>query len=78
MRMRGTKADEKLFWNSRARSYPLPFEPSTAAKTRRILKLLKELGAEFKGREVLDIGCGTGVYALRLAAQARRTFGLDS
>lgn len=76
--MRGTKADEKLFWDSRARSYPLPFDPATAAKTRRILRLLGGLGAAFKGREVLDIGCGTGVYALQLAGAAKRTFGLDS
>lgn len=76
--MRGTKADEKLFWNSRARNYPLPFDPATAGKTRRILRLLKGLGADFKGREVLDLGCGTGVYALPLAGAARRTFGIDS
>ena len=76
--MRGTKADEKLFWNSRARSYPLPFDAGTAAKTRRILRLLRSLGADFAGRRVLDIGCGTGVYALQLAAEAARTFGVDS
>jgi SAM-dependent methyltransferase len=76
--MRGTKADEKLFWDSRARSYPRPFDPGTAAKTRRILRRVKALGADFRGREVLDIGCGTGVYALQLAAEAGRTFGVDS
>lgn len=76
--MRGTKADEKLFWNSRARSYPLPFDPGTAAKTRRILRRLERLGAHFSGRRVLDIGCGTGVYALQLAGRAASTFGIDS
>lgn len=76
--MRGTRANEKLFWNNRARNYPLPFEKETCAKTGRILKLLVGMGVIFKGRRVLDIGCGTGVYALRLAKQAKSAAGVDS
>jgi len=76
--MKGTKTNEKLFWDSRAPNYPLPFEPATAAKTRRILRLLGTLGVNFRGKSVLDIGCGTGVYALQLAARASRTLGIDS
>ena len=77
-RMKGTRANEKLFWNNRARNYPLPFEKETYAKTGRILRLLGGLGVNFKGRRVLDIGCGTGVYALRLAKTAKRALGVDS
>jgi len=29
--MKGTKNNEKTFWDNRARSYPLPFDPKTAA-----------------------------------------------
>jgi SAM-dependent methyltransferase len=76
--MRGTRANEKLFWNNRARNYPLPFEKETHAKTGRILRLLQGMGIEFKGRRLLDIGCGTGVYALRLAKQAKSATGVDS
>jgi len=76
--MKNTPANEKIFWNSRARSYPLPFDPSTLGKTKRILRLLGRLGADFTGRDILDIGCGTGVYALILAGKAGRVLGLDS
>lgn len=76
--MKGTRANEKLFWNNRARNYPLPFEKETYAKTGRILRLLKGMGVNFKGLRVLDIGTGTGVYALRLAGTAARTLGVDS
>ncbi|HNW44995.1 MAG TPA: class I SAM-dependent methyltransferase [Elusimicrobiales bacterium] len=76
--MKGTRANEKLFWNNRARNYPRPFEKETFAKTGRILRLLGGMGIDFKGRRVLDIGCGTGVYALRLAGQAEKTLGVDS
>ncbi len=76
--MKATPANEKLFWNNRARNYPLPFEKETYAKTGRLLRLLAGLGVEFKGLRVLDIGCGTGVYALRLAKQAKSALGVDS
>lgn len=76
--MKDTRANEKLYWDSRARRYPRPFAGETAAKTRRILRLLKGLGADFRDKNLLDIGCGTGVYALLLAGAARRVLGVDS
>ncbi|MFA6433845.1 MAG: class I SAM-dependent methyltransferase [Elusimicrobiales bacterium] len=76
--MKGTRANEKLFWNHRAASYPKPFEKETRAKTGRILRLVERLGVGFEGRRVLDIGCGTGVYALQLAGKAKSVLGLDS
>ena len=76
--MKGTPANEKLFWDSRARNYPLPFDPATAAKTSRIVRLLGRMGVNFKGQRLLDIGCGTGVYALPLASAASCVLGADS
>lgn len=76
--MKNTAKNEKLFWNCRAGNYPLPFDPSTLAKTSRILRLLRRLGADFDGRDILDIGCGTGVYALPLAGKAGQVLGIDS
>ncbi|OGR67144.1 MAG: hypothetical protein A2081_04945 [Elusimicrobia bacterium GWC2_61_19] len=76
--MKGTRANEKLFWNNRARNYPRPFERETYAKTGRLLRLLGSMGTDFKNKRVLDIGCGTGVYALRLAGRAKSALGVDS
>ncbi|HAH30867.1 MAG TPA: hypothetical protein DCL44_00975 [Elusimicrobia bacterium] len=76
--MNGTCLNEKLFWNNRARNYPLPFESENLKKTNRILRILRIMGAHFEGRRVLDIGCGTGVYALPLAGKAKSVLGLDS
>lgn len=76
--MKATRTNEILFWNSRARNYPLPFTRATAAKTRRMLRLLERLGVSFSGRALIDIGCGTGVYALPLAGTAKRVLGVDS
>jgi len=76
--MIGTRANEKLFWKSRAAGYSRPFAAETLAKTRRILKILEGMGVVFSGRRLLDIGCGTGVYALPLAARARSVYGVDS
>ena len=76
--MKGTRVNEKIFWDSRARNYPLPYQPATAAKTRRLLRLLGGMGVKFAGKTVLDIGCGTGVYALLLAPEAKAVAGVDS
>lgn len=76
--MKGTPANEKLFWDSRARNYPLPFDPGNAIKTRRIVRLLGRMGVRFRKKKLLDIGCGTGVYALPLAASASGVLGVDS
>lgn len=76
--MKGTRANEKLYWNSRAANYPRPFGRSNAGKTRRMLRLLAGLGVSFAGKRLLDIGCGTGVYALPLAKNAAGVLGVDS
>ena len=76
--MIGTRANEKLYWNHRAGSYPRPFEPETLARTEKILRLLERAGVEFENRRVIDIGCGTGVYGLPLADRAASVLCVDS
>lgn len=78
----GMKTDAKdsgarLFWDRRAAGYPAPLAPDTLKTTRKILLMMRGLGAEWRGREVLDIGCGTGIFALAMATAARRVVGTD-
>ncbi|MCM2267262.1 MAG: methyltransferase domain-containing protein [Elusimicrobiales bacterium] len=75
--MKATPANEKFYWNSRAANYPQPFEREMITKSRRIIKLAEGLGIKFAGKRLLDIGCGTGNYALPLAARAKNVTGVD-
>ena len=76
--MKKTNSGLKTFWKRKAGHYPLPFERKTAARTARIVRLLEGMGVVFRGRSLLDIGCGTGIYGLFLAGRASRVLGVDS
>ncbi|MCX5785417.1 MAG: class I SAM-dependent methyltransferase [Elusimicrobia bacterium] len=76
--MKKTDSGLKTFWQQKAGHYPLPFERKTAARTARIVRMLENMGVDFNGRSLLDIGCGTGIYGLFLAGRASRVLGVDS
>lgn len=77
LNMKRRSREEALFWRRRAPLYPAPFGAATLKRTRRIIRLLERLGARFRGARVLDIGTGTGNYALPLAARAAAVTGVD-
>ncbi|MBF0496074.1 MAG: class I SAM-dependent methyltransferase [Deltaproteobacteria bacterium] len=66
-----------LFWNRKADRYPLPFDDTVMNQTAEIVSRIKAMGGTVKGKQLLDIGCGTGVYTLPLAAEAQHVMGLD-
>ncbi len=70
-------ARARLFWDRKAAGYPSPLAPATLKATRRTLSMMRRLGAEWRGLDVLDIGCGTGLFALAMAPAARRVVGTD-
>ncbi len=64
-------ADE-LFENPRLAGIYDPFDPD-----RSDLEAYESMVDEFGARSVLDIGCGTGTFACRLAAHGIEVIGLD-
>ena len=70
------KYSTKDFWNSRAASFPR-FESGDDTYEARMLRLARENGVDFCGKTVLDVGCGSGMYTIRLAQQAAMVTALD-
>lgn len=76
--MNATESHKKLYWDSRAINYPRPFDASIISKTRKMIRGISEFGVNFNNKDILDIGCGSGVYALALAKRSRSVTGVDS
>lgn len=72
------KAAGQDFWEMKARKYPLPFAPDNLAKTRAMIALAEGHGVCPDGAAILDIGCGTGTYALPLAQRAKHVTAVDA
>ena len=68
---------QREFWEKMAERYPLPFDSEQLAHTERMMGVAEGFGVRVEGSRVLDVGCGTGVYALPLAQRAAQVVGLD-
>lgn len=71
------ETSSQTFWEIKARRYPLPFDLQSLARANRVMALCNERGIGFAGARILDIGCGTGCFALPLARKAARVVGVD-
>lgn len=71
-------ASREKFWDNMATGYPLPFDEKSFSETSRTMSLVKAMGVEFRGKAILDIGCGTGIHALPFSREARWVTGLDA
>ena len=70
------KNSTREFWNSRAESFPR-YEAGADTYEARMLQLARDNGVDFRGKTVLDVGCGSGMYTIRLAQQAASVTALD-
>ena len=68
--------DAREFWNSRAASFPR-YEAGDDTYEARMLRLARENGVDFRGKSVLDVGSGSGMYTIRLAQEAASVTAVD-
>jgi SAM-dependent methyltransferase len=75
----GCGADDdkaRAFWNGRAATFPR-WGSEDNAYERGVLDTIRHLGADFRGRTVLDVGAGSGQYTLEVAREAARVVAVD-
>ncbi|MFK5880873.1 MAG: class I SAM-dependent methyltransferase [Sulfurospirillum sp.] len=63
-------------WDEKAKNYAR-YSPCKNSFEANVLEALKKTGIDFKDKTILDIGCGTGVYTIRIAKVAKSVDGLD-
>ncbi|MDR2302379.1 MAG: class I SAM-dependent methyltransferase [Deltaproteobacteria bacterium] len=76
MEFRKTLDIQREIWDLRAKTFPR-YSPEPGNYESRMLKLAQGIGADFSDKTVLDVGCGAGMYTLRLAKMAGFVTALD-
>lgn len=64
-------------WDKKAKNYAR-FSPILNEIQKQSFKEFQKLGLDFKDKSVIDIGCGTGVWSLHLAREAKELLALDN
>ncbi|MEF2230265.1 MAG: class I SAM-dependent methyltransferase [Pseudodesulfovibrio sp.] len=64
------------FWDKKAETFPR-YEPGDDNYEAGMLRRIREAGVDFRGRTVLDVGSGSGMYTLRIAREAARVVAVD-
>ena len=67
---------KESFWDRKAETFPR-YEPGEDNYEAKMLARIREGGVDFRGKTVLDVGSGSGMYTLRLAREAERVTAVD-
>ena len=67
---------QREFWNARSRTFPR-FEEGDHTYEAKMLRHAMENGVDFTNKRILDVGCGSGMYTLRLARMADHVTAVD-
>ncbi|MDR1036914.1 MAG: class I SAM-dependent methyltransferase [Deltaproteobacteria bacterium] len=70
------EARERGFWNARASDFPRWKDHDNAYELG-MLETVRRLGADFRGKTVLDVGAGSGQYTLEIARVALKVVAAD-
>ena len=70
------KGNAQEYWNARARTFPR-YEDNADNYEARMLRMIKENGVDLRGKRILDVGCGSGMYTIRLAQMAQSVTAVD-
>ncbi|MGE4290706.1 MAG: class I SAM-dependent methyltransferase [Desulfovibrio sp.] len=66
----------KAFWDAKAKTFPR-YEAGENTYEAGMLRRIRERGVDFRRRSVLDVGCGSGMYTIRIAQEARQVTAVD-
>jgi SAM-dependent methyltransferase len=64
------------FWNKRAETFPRYNEEPFSYEDS-MLDLVRKHGLDIEGKNVLDVGAGSGMYTLKIAREAKTVLALD-
>ncbi|NLY04112.1 MAG: class I SAM-dependent methyltransferase [Campylobacter sp.] len=67
----------KKYWDEKAKIYD-KFDGKLTETQLNFLQLIQNFGINFKDKNVIDIGCGTGNFTLHIAKICRSILGVDS
>ncbi|MDH7578786.1 MAG: methyltransferase domain-containing protein [Bacillota bacterium] len=70
--------DSSDFWNKIALTYGQERQTKEKDRLEAVMEILETQGILNKDSVVLDIGCGPGVYALRMASKVKQVVALDN
>jgi len=71
-----TQASQPQMWDKKASQYGRFSDPDHRFQ-KQILSKIAERGIHFTTKNVLDVGCGTGIYTLHIAQEALHVNALD-